>query len=145
MQINVIDEDSRFRATLRIKSKALPFTIRILKYDEKRTLPQNSLMWDWITQISEHTGESKDEVHERFKDKFLSRIYERDDPDYAQMMESLRDVYKLDKGTALKLRKDVIRMTSTTKATKKQMTEYLNDIKMDTFDKLGIILTSEEL
>ena len=143
MKITVFNGVSRQQAARAVQSRALPCVVTIADKDTVRGLTANALMWVWITAISEHTGESKAEVHERLKDTFLARIYERDDPDYADLMQSLRDLYRIDPEKALALKKHVVRMTTTTKAKPKQMTEYMNDIKMDAFDNLGLILTSE--
>jgi hypothetical protein len=38
-----------------------------------RTLSQNKLYWLWITCISEETGNEKNDLHEFFKNSFLSK------------------------------------------------------------------------
>ena len=37
----------------------------------KRTLNQNALYWAWLAIVADHTGHSKDELHEAFKSMFL--------------------------------------------------------------------------
>ena len=143
MQINITTEEDRRRAVSIIQTKAAPFSVKVGKITAVRGLTANALYWVWVTEISLHTGNSKDATHELNKDRFLSKIFERDDPEYAEMMQTLRDLYKVDQAKALQLRKAVIGLTSTTKATKEQMSEFMQDVKIDAFDNLGMILTSE--
>lgn len=59
-----------------ILSTGKRWRIKISEYREKRSLPQNSLMWKWNTEIAEQltaTGVSQfndEEVHEWLKDEF---------------------------------------------------------------------------
>lgn len=124
-----------------IKSRALyiinnldidkPKEVLIHEYKADRSASQNSLMWKWLTIIGSELGESKDDVHERYKGKFLVHIYERDDIEYAETISSLRKLYLQDKAVGADLFKKVVKLTSTTRANVKQMTEYLNDIELD--------------
>jgi len=53
-----------------------PWVITIERETKRRTLSQNALLWKWIDEVTqhvmEHTGHDKDEIHEFFKQKFLS-------------------------------------------------------------------------
>jgi len=111
-------------------SKGEKHTVTIAPYEDLRSSIQNSLMWVWITSIANHLGNEKEEVHFLLKDKFLTKIYERDDiEEYGLMVQTLRDLYKQDKEKALELRKQIVKLTSTTKATVEQMTEYLSEVE----------------
>ena len=122
-----------------VKSRALyminnldvekPREVLIRDHKADRSAAQNSLMWKWITVIGNDLGETKDELHERYKGQFLVPIYERDDPEYAEMISALRDLYQRDKIATNILYKQVVKLTSTTKASVKQMTEYLGEIE----------------
>lgn len=103
----------------------------IREYKRNRSAEANSLMWKWLTVIGNELGESKEDVHERYKDRFLVHIYERDDPDYAEMVQSLRAIWQKGmKVEAMALRKRVVALTSTTTANVKQMSEYMRCIEL---------------
>jgi hypothetical protein len=101
-------------------------------------------MWLWITIIANEQGETKDDVHEYLKKSHLVKIYERDEPDFAAMIQAVRKVYtEGHKVEAKAMEKQIVKMTSTTGATTKQFTEYLKDIEKDMVGK-GIILPHPE-
>lgn len=101
-------------------------------HHKDRSIEQQSLMWVWITIISNEWGWTKDEVHEYFKKKHLVKIYERDEEGYAAMLESVRNVIRSGDKKAGKIMADyVFDNTSTTAATIKQFAEYLNDIEKE--------------
>jgi hypothetical protein len=105
--------------------------IKVFEYKEIRSVAQNSLYWLWNTEVSNDTGETKDEVHERHKGDFLVRIYARDDtPEgYTQTLLDIPEVGKRSKKRAQRLLNILKIMTSTTTATIPQFTEYLQDIE----------------
>lgn len=113
---------------------ALPLTpvheLVIRERQKNRSLDANALYWKWLTVIGNELGESKEEVHERYKDGFLVQIYERDNPEYAEMIQSLRSIWSQGMKTeAVSLRKKIVALTSTTTANVKQMTEYMQSIE----------------
>lgn len=113
-----------------------------------RRVCQNKLYWSWIadisqTDINEYAGWTKDEWHIYFKKEYLSKIYERDNTDYAIMMVTLRDVYRSGLQEESKAMWEwVINETSTTKAKVKQFSEYLQDIELFCHRK-GIYLRTD--
>jgi len=116
----------------------------IREHKKDRSLDQNALYWQWLTIIGGELGESKETAHERYKDIYLVHIYERDDPDYAEMIQSLREVWKHGmKDQAIDLRKKIVALTSTTTANVKQMSEYMTEIERSAAD-LGIRLPHPE-
>jgi len=116
----------------------------IRPHHQDRTVAQNSLMWMWHTIIGASLGETKDAVHLRYKGKFLVPIYERDDPDYAETIETVRKVYRMGgKVEARALYDAIVKLTSTTTATTAQFTEYLKDIEHDAAG-IGIVLPRPE-
>jgi hypothetical protein len=113
----------------------------IKPHKSDRSAAQNALYWKWMTEIGNHDGDMKEEVAERYKDKFLVQIFERDDKEYGEMIQTLRNVYSSGaKKDALTLRKKVVKLTSTTNCNVEQMKEYLNFIEMDAASR-GIELT----
>ena len=109
--------------------KHVVVTVELLTDDELRTLDQNSLYWLWLTAIGNHFGNAKDEQHKIFKRKFLSVIYVRDDREFASMAESVGNLRNIIDGVEYEnIAQGVAKLMSTTKATVKQMSEYLTDI-----------------
>ena len=108
----------------------------IRPHKKDRTVAQNSLMWLWFTHLAGERGETKDDIHLEYKKKYLVNIYERDDPDYAAMIEAVRNVYRKGmKEDAELLHDRIAHLTSTTTATVEQFTEYLDDIDRDAIKK----------
>lgn len=95
----------------------------------KRSLAQNRLYWSWVTQWANHTGDSEARAHHIFKYKFLVTIFYRDDEQYAAMCDSVKVLKGIDRGHYDKIAAHVIRQTSTTDASVKQMTEYLDRVE----------------
>ncbi len=121
-----------------------PQEVEIREWKKNRSVAQNSLLWKWLTVIAAELGESKDEVHERYKEKLLVPILRRDDPDFAAMIGSVNAVHASGmKAEAMALKKEIVRLTSTTQMNVRQFTEYLNDIELDARN-LGIILPHQE-
>lgn len=111
------------------KDLVIAVTIDVMDRDKARTVAQNSLYWMWVTIIAEATGLSKDDQHTDLKRNHLARIYARDDPEFAEMALSLRMYKRLATPEEYApLARGVAALMSTTKATTRQMTEYLNDI-----------------
>jgi hypothetical protein len=114
----------------------LPFDpvheIIIQPKEEKRRDCQNRLMWLWITDFSSETGNTKEEIHLSFKERFAVPIFTRDDEGYAAMVSAVKSVRK--QGMAQEadaLKKTIVSLTSTTDFTVKQMAEYLHDIELE--------------
>lgn len=132
-KVILTSEEYKTRVMLMIESLPLEpiHEIIIREHKRNRSLEQSALMWQWLTVIGNELGESKESVHERMKDKFLVNIYERDNEEYAEMIQSLRAVWQSGmQKEAIDLRKKIVALTSTTTATVKQMTEYLHCIEL---------------
>ena len=50
---------------------AKKWDVTIEPHKAKRSLPQNSLLWDWYTIIGNDIGYTKDEVHDLLREMFL--------------------------------------------------------------------------
>jgi hypothetical protein len=121
-----------------------PQEVEIREWKKNRSAAQNSLLWKWLTVIAAELGESKDEVHKRYKEKLLVQILRRDDPDFAAMIGSVNAVHAQGmKAEAVALKREIVRLTSTTQMNVQQFTEYLNDIELDARN-IGIILPHPE-
>lgn len=136
MKLSIILKSELHRETAVNAIAALPlepvYEIIIREHKKDRSAEQNALYWKWLTVIGNELGEPKEDIAERYKDKFLVQIYERDNPEYAEMVQSLRNIWLQGmKAEAVNLRKKIVSLTSTTTANVKQMTEYLENIERD--------------
>ena len=132
-RISIVSEEHRRRVQTIIAALPLAPVMEVVIRERKkdRSADQNALYWQWLTIIGNELGESKESVHERMKDSYLVQIYERDNPEYAEMVQALREVWKHGmKVEAVALRKRIVALTSTTTATTAQMGEYLNCIEL---------------
>ena len=95
------------------------YTITIKKASEKRSVPQNDLMWMWLTCIERETGTPKDDVYMYYCKKFLMKTIKVGDRE--------ERIY-----------------TTSSKLNMEQMTEFLNKIQVDAATELGITLPKPE-
>lgn len=102
--------------------------VKITDNEEKRTSGQNRLYWFWVDYFSKKTGTEPLEVHFDFRRRFLLKIYYVDDAGFAAMCDSIKQLKTTDLGNYKSISKQVIELTSTTKATTEQMTRYLDAI-----------------
>lgn len=65
-----MDKDFDFMCSLLRNGE---YTVKIIRKTTPRTISQNSLMWMWFKCMEEATGTSKDDFHDYYKAKFLSR------------------------------------------------------------------------
>jgi hypothetical protein len=128
------DFDTREEAALIVRTLSLSpvHEVTIRPYKRDRSAAQNALYWMWLTIIGQERGETKDDMHYEYKERFLVHIFERDDPEYAEMIEAVREVHRAGmKPEAKLLARQIVQLTSTTKANTHQFTEYLTDIERD--------------
>lgn len=112
----------------------------IREFKNNRSAAQQGLQWMWNTDISSQTGETKEEVHERCKASWLKPILIRDDPEFSELIATLRELYSLgEEKKAEYLAKFVIKEASTTKLNVAQMAEYLTCVERE-HTALGIVL-----
>ena len=106
-----------------------PIKVEISLWKDNASLAQRGLYWVWMTQYAGEVGLLKDEAHLFFKEKFLVNIYERDNPSYCELIDSIRKVWMAgEKKMAVSMRKAVIELTSINDADVEQFCEYLDDI-----------------
>ena len=122
----------------------LPLTpvheVLIREYKTDISSEQRGLYFKWLTERANEFGSTKEDEHRECKRRFLVPIYERDDPEYRNMMESLREV----EGAAYDvIFNKIVELTSITKASVKQMSEYMTDIEKDSA-VFGVALTHPE-
>lgn len=107
-----MDKDFDFMCSLLRNGE---YTVKIVRKTQPRTISQNSLMWMWYKCMEDATGQSKDDFHDYYKAKFLSR----------QIVVRNRWVTVVG---------------STTDLNTLQMTEYLEKVKADAAVEFGIAL-----
>lgn len=95
------------------------YHITIKRASEKRSIPQNDLMWMWMTCIERETGTPKDDVYMYYCKKFLMKTI--------QVGERWERIY-----------------TTSSKLNTEQMTEFLNRIQADAAQELGITMPLPE-
>lgn len=136
-------EDGEYCADIKSLSKATKA--------EARRVAQNRLMWAWLTDMQNTSVESlagndKDWWHEDMKRRFLINILERDDHEFAEMLESLRVVYRSGmKDHADRFFKHVVSEASTTHLSVEQFSEYLKCIQRFCDDKCIFLRTDRYL
>jgi hypothetical protein len=95
------------------------YHITIKKASQKRSIPQNDLMWMWLACIERETGTPKDDVYMYYCKKFLMKTI------------------------SIGSRQERIYNTSS-KLSSEEMTEFLNKIQADAASELGIRLPLPE-
>ena len=95
------------------------YTITIKRASQKRSIPQNDLMWMWLTCIERETGTPKDDVYMYYCKRFLIKTI--------QIGERQERIYN-----------------TSSKLTSEEMTEFLNKIQADAATELGIRLPLPE-
>ena len=95
------------------------YTITIKRTNEKRSIPQNDLMWMWLTCIERETGTPKEDVYMYYCKRFLCKVIE--------IGGHQEKIYN-----------------TTSKLTKDEMTEFLNKMQTDAATELGITLPLPE-
>lgn len=118
-----------------------PLRVVIDQKQDDRSTAQNRLMWMWLGQIEKKTGQDENSLHYEFKKKFLIYIYRRDDQQFAEMCHAIAKVKQTEPDEYKAIGEQVIRLCSTTKATVKQMTEYLNYVHDFAVTQLNVFLT----
>lgn len=91
------------------------YTVKIVRKTQPRTISQKSLMWMWYKCMEEATGQRKEDFHDYYKAKFLSRA------------------------VAIGNRWVTV-VGSTTDLNTLQMTNYLEKVKADAATEFGITL-----
>ena len=91
------------------------YTITIKRAKEKRSIPQNDLMWMWLTCIERETGTPKEDVYMYYCKKFLMKTI--------QIGNRMEHIYN-----------------TSSKLNQEQMSEFLTKIQVDALTELGITL-----
>ena len=95
------------------------YTITIKRANQKRSIPQNDLMWMWLTCIERETGTPKDDVYMYYCKRYLMKTI--------QIGDKQERIYN-----------------TSSKLSAAEMTEFLNHIQADAATELGIRLPLPE-
>ena len=113
------------------------YTMTELTKEDLRSAAQNRLLWMMYTDmekttVNEWAGRTQKDWHIEMKKRFLSPIYERDDPRYSLTIASLRGMYSagLKEQSVSMFDWIVDEKISTTDASIKQFAEYLTKIHL---------------
>lgn len=121
MKFSVRNSDDRERVISYIgRLPDKPYDINIDVHRVKRSTSQNALYWLWLDIVADETGNSRDELHDVFRTKFLP-VAEH---------EVLGVVVR--------------ELPTTTKLSTDQFTTYLNQIEVFCNTELGIVLPHPE-
>ena len=103
-----------------------------------RSMAQNRLYWMWVTEIANHRGDTKEDIHTRCKHRYALPILIRDDLEIADLFDSIRSIGG---STAMDLEMRISdSLISTTQLSATQFAEMLNEIEMSARQR-GIDLT----
>jgi hypothetical protein len=110
-----------------------------------RSAAQNRTLWGWYadmekTSVEQFKGFTSEDWHKEMKYRYLCPIFIRDDVGYAEMIQVVHDLKDLDEYD--KLRDGIINLTSTTKCSVEQFSEYLGKIERFCHDR-GIVLRTD--
>lgn len=119
----------RMAAVIAVTKAAEGMTV-IIKDETGRSLDQNALYWMWCKDFSDSTGYTTDHVHHEFKKRFLVPLFIRENiKDTAAIVTTIQRIRKQSTEDADTLANFLIQNISTTDATKKIFTEYLEQIE----------------
>ena len=125
-EISLLDASRRYRVTIK---------------ETNRSLEQNRLYRKNMKEIADHYGDDAKHVAKRYRQKFLVDIYRRDDIGYNSMISAIEAMLPAGLHSEYDNAIDgIVNVTSTSQATVKQMSEYINLIQRDAASK-GIAIT----
>jgi hypothetical protein len=108
------------------------YEVIIQPVENNRSLAQNSIYHMWIEDIRPSLGYTHEELHIEFKRKYLVPLLCRTDKDYKTMIDAVKTLKGHPSFEAIK--KEVARLTSTTRLKIKGFTEYLESIEAFALD-----------
>ncbi len=149
-RFNLLDDDIRDNCVKAIwtahEQADKPISVIITPQQETRSNAQNRLYWKWLTQFGNEKGYTKEWLHLFFKKRFLAHIYVRDNIDYRNMAIAIRRLKELGMKEEYEfISEQAYENTSTTKATTKQMSEYLQAIDRFCYKKGFLLETPSDL
>ncbi len=111
---------SRITAFLESVNADPAVQVDIKPFKRNRSVSQNALYFQHVTDIGNELGNTKDEQHKLLKEMYLVPILVRDDPDVERMAQILEQTHDLKKLAAV---------LSTTHLDVRQFSEYITDVQ----------------
>jgi len=108
--------------------------VEVKPYKKNRSVAQNALYFQHVTDIGNELGNTKDEQHKLLKEMYLVPILVRDEPDVERMAQILEQTHDL---------KKLASVLSTTHLDVRQFSEYITDVQGFAAE-LGIALRMPE-
>lgn len=139
-KFTVKNDANKKTVILALQSLDEPHDVYITPHKRDRTAEQNAYMWLVETCIGQHIGLTKDEAHEMHKKAFIVPILVRDDPSYAEMWAAVQKTPERDRKA---LEREVTRLTSTTKCSARQLSEFIDELIKQAYE-LGVRLPAGE-
>jgi hypothetical protein len=141
-KITITADHHKARACMIINSLPLddPHQVTIAPHKRNRSAEQNAYMWLVETIMGAELGLAKEGMHEVHKREFLVPIFIRDDQGYADMYFAVESAPEPQRTI---LKREVVKLTSTTKANVQQMSEFIDSI-LQQAGELGIRLPIQE-
>jgi len=146
-KITIVEERHRQRAIdLIVDIPLFPLHEVIIKPVKiTRMMAQNALYWAMNTHLEKHseTGNTKDDWHEYFKEKYLVRIYIKKPENHPLLVSNIEIISELmEKGLnkqAGKLWENLLKALSTTEADVEEFWEYLKCVEHEMIS-IGCVL-----
>jgi hypothetical protein len=144
MKQAIIISTDQHKARAKMVIDSLPLDVihkvSIAPHKRNRSAEQNAYMWLVETIMGSELGLTKDAMHEVHKSDFLVPIFVRDDHGYADMYFAVESAPEPQRTI---LKREVVKLTSTTKADVAQMSEFIDSI-IQQAGELGIRLPQQE-
>ena len=147
-KIRIIGQEQKDRACEMIQAldPSNRMLVEIRNQKENRSLAQNGLYFTWVTFLAGEEGHTKEEMHKLLKSRFLSGIYQRDKPEFAELVESIREVWRSGSPEmAKKMMDGVNNLISIKDADIDQFREYLDDIDKDALQRGINLIRPDEM
>jgi hypothetical protein len=118
------------------------FQVTITPEKEEITAAQRRTYWMWLTEIGNELGDTKEYYHRFYKKEFLVNIYRRDDEGYEAMIQAWIAAKKhLSAADAKVMGEWILDNTSITGASRAQMSEFLESIKIHAATEFSFAVT----
>lgn len=144
--IKIATEEDRRRAMHVLRhmdiSAESPVQLKVSAWKRNRSVDQNRLYWKWLSIMAPDLGyASTADLHDALKLKYAVPLLIESDENYAAGVVALKaSLARAEDEEALTLRRFVVRLTSTSALSVKQMTQYLEAIEVFA-SEMGITLT----
>lgn len=131
----IVSEQHRARVISIIKSLPLDVVHEVIIDEYKRDISaeQRGLYFTWVGIIANALGESKEAIHKRYKDRFLTLVFEKNPKrheSYCASVQACRELWRKGmKDDATFFKKQIDSFITIRDANVKEMSEYMQDIE----------------